>query len=252
MIEKNELIFGVRAVIEAVQAGKDIDKILVKRDIQSDLSKELFAALKGTQIPVQRVPVERINKITRKNHQGVVAFVSAITYQKTEDLVPFLFEQGKNPFFVMLDGVTDVRNFGAIARTCECAGVDAVIIPSHNSVSVNADAIKTSAGALHSLPVCKETSINQTIRYLQQSGVKVYAASEKSADIYTHVCYDGPTAIVMGAEDTGVSAENLRICDGMIKIPQFGTIGSLNVSVAAGILIYKAIEQRGFAENEKQ
>ena len=123
MIDKSEMIFGVRAVIEAIQAGKKIDKILVKKDIQSELSKELFAALKGTLIPVQRVPVERINRITRKNHQGVVAFISSVTYQKTEDLVPFLFEEGKNPIFVMLDGITDVRNFGAIARTCECAAV---------------------------------------------------------------------------------------------------------------------------------
>ena len=177
MTDKSEMIFGVRAVIEAVQAGKDIDKILVKKDIQSDLSKELFAALKGTLIPVQRVPVERINRFTRKNHQGVIAFVSAVTYQKTEDLVPFLFEEGKNPLFVMLDGITDVRNFGAIARTCECAAVDAVIIPAKNSVTVNADAIKTSAGALHVLPVCKEKSITEAIRFLQASGVKVYAAS---------------------------------------------------------------------------
>ena len=137
------MIFGVRAVIEAIQAGKEIDKILVKKDIQSDLSKELFTALKGLFIPVQRVPVERINRITKKNHQGVVAFISAITYQKTEDLVPTLFEEGRTPFFVMLDGITDVRNFGAIARTCECAGVDAIIIPSKGSVSVNADAVKS-------------------------------------------------------------------------------------------------------------
>ena len=164
-MEKNEMIFGVRAVIEAIQAGKEIDKIIIKRDIQSDLSKELFAALKGTLIPVQRVPVERINRITRKNHQGVVAYLSSITYQKTEDLVPFLFEQGKNPLLIMLDGITDVRNFGAIARTCECAGVDAVIIPSKNSVSVNADAIKTSAGALHTLPVCREQNLTQTIKF---------------------------------------------------------------------------------------
>ena len=185
MTDKSEMIFGVRAVIEAIQAGKEIDKILVKKDIQSDLSKELFAALKGLLIPVQRVPVERINRITRKNHQGVVAFISSVTYQKTEDLVPFLFEQRKNPFFVMLDGITDVRNFGAIARTCECAGVDTIVIPAKGSVSVNADAIKTSAGALHVLPVCKEKSINQAIRFLQQSGVKVFAASEKAAENYT-------------------------------------------------------------------
>ena len=142
MIEKNEMIFGVRAVIEALDAGKEIDKILIKRDMQSDLSRELFAALRGRMIPVQRVPVERIDRITRKNHQGVVAFVSPITYQLTEDIVPFLFEQGKSPLLLMLDGITDVRNFGAIARTCECAGVDAIIIPAKNSVTVNADAVK--------------------------------------------------------------------------------------------------------------
>ena len=244
MTDKSEMIFGVRAVIEAIQAGKDIDKILVKKDIQSDLSKELFAALKGTLIPVQRVPVERINRFTRKNHQGVIAFVSAVTYQKTEDLVPFLFEEGKNPLFVMLDGITDVRNFGAIARTCECAAVDAVIIPAKNSVTVNADAIKTSAGALHVLPVCKEKSITEAIRFLQASGVKVYAASEKAFENYTAIKYDGPVAIVMGAEDTGVSMDNLRICDSMVKIPQFGTIGSLNVSVASSILVYEVVRQR--------
>ena len=169
MIEKNEMIFGVRAVIEAIQAGKEIDKVLVKKDIQSDLSKELFAVLKETFIPVQRVPVERINRITKKNHQGVVAFISPITYQRTEDIVPFLFEQGKNPLLIMLDGLTDVRNFGAIARTCECAGVDAIIIPSKNSVSVNADAIKTSAGALHTIPVCRENNLTNTIKFLKDS-----------------------------------------------------------------------------------
>ena len=233
MLDKSEMIFGVRAVIEAIQAGKEIDKILVKKDIQSDLSKELFAALKGLLIPVQRVPVERINRITRKNHQGVVAFISSVTYQKTEDLVPFLFEQGKNPFFVMLDGVTDVRNFGAIARTCECAAVDAVIIPARGSASVNADAVKTSAGALHTLPV-----------YLKDSGFRIVAATEKGDYDYTKADYTGPLCIIMGAEDTGVSYDNLALCDEWVKIPMLGTIESLNVSVAAGILIYEAVKQR--------
>ena len=137
-----------------------------------------------------------------------------------------------------------MRNFGAIARTCECAGVDAIVIPSKGSVSVNADAIKTSAGALHILPVCKVKSIHEAIRFMQQSGIKVYAASEKAAENYTEINYEGPTAIVMGAEDTGVSSDNLRICDAMVKIPQFGTIGSLNVSVASSILIYEVVRQR--------
>jgi 23S rRNA (guanosine2251-2'-O)-methyltransferase len=248
MVEKSEMIFGVRAVIEAIEAGKEIDKILVKKDIQSELSKELFAALKGKLIPVQRVPVERINRITRKNHQGVVAFISAITYQRVEDVVPFLFEQGKNPLLVMLDGLTDVRNFGAIARTCECAGVDAVIIPAKNSVSVNADAMKTSAGALHTLPVCREQNLTPAIRFLKDSGFKIVAATEKGDYDYTKANYADPVCIIMGAEDTGVPYEHLSLCDEWIKIPMRGKIESLNVSVAAGVLIYEAVKQRGFGE----
>ena len=197
MIEKNEMIFGVRAVIEALDAGKEIDKILIKRDMQSDLSRELFAALRGRMISVQRVPVERIDRITRKNHQGVVAFVSPITYQLTEDIVPFLFEQGKSPLLLMLDGITDVRNFGAIARTCECAGVDAIIIPAKNSVTVNADAVKTSAGALMTLPVCKEQSLTATIKFLKDSGFRILAATEKGDYDYSKANYTDPTCIIM-------------------------------------------------------
>ena len=234
MVDNSEMIFGVRAVIEAIQAGKEIDKILVKKDIQSDLSKELFAVLKGTLIPVQRVPVERINRVTRKNHQGVIAFISSVTYQKTEDLVPFLFEQGKNPLFVMLDGITDVRNFA----------VDAVIIPARNSVSVNADAMKTSAGALHTLPVCREHSLKETLQFLKNSGFHIVAATEKGDYDYTKADYTGPMCIIMGAEDKGVSYDNLALCDEWVKIPMLGTIESLNVSVAAGILIYEAVKQR--------
>lgn len=248
-MEKSEMIFGVRAVIEAVQAGKEIDKILVKKDIQSDLSKELFSALKGTLIPVQRVPVEKIDRITRKNHQGVVAFISTITYQHTEDLVPFLFEQGKTPLLVMLDGITDVRNFGAIARTCECAGVDALIIPARNSVSVNADAVKTSAGALLTLPVCREQSLTSTLKYLKESGFKIIAATEKGDYNYTEANYTDPVCIIMGAEDTGIPYDHLALCDEWVKIPIAGKIESLNVSVAAGILIYETIRQRGFRQS---
>ena len=243
-MKENEIVFGIRAVIEAVQAEKEIDKILVRRELQSELSKELFSVLKGKDIQVQRVPAERLDRITRKNHQGVIAFIPAISYQKLEQVIPFVYEQGKDPFIVLLDGITDVRNFGAIARTCECAGVDAIVIPERGSVTVNADAMKTSAGALHVLPVCKEKSISQAIRFLQESGVKVVVATEKATDNYTDVVYDGPVAIVMGSEDTGVSVENLRISDQLVKIPQFGTIGSLNVSVAASVMVYEVVRQR--------
>lgn len=244
MVDKSEMIFGVRAVIEAVQAGQEIDRVLVKNDIRSDLSKELFAVLKGKSIPVQRVPIERINRITHKNHQGVVAFISSITYQKAEELVPFLFGQGKNPLFVMLDGITDVRNFGAIARTCECAAVDAVIIPARNSVSVNADSMKTSAGALHILPVCREQGLKETLQFLRNNGFHVVAATEKGDYDYTQADYTGPVCILMGAEDKGIAYDNLALCDEWVKIPMLGTIESLNVSVAAGILVYEAVKQR--------
>ena len=243
-MKENEIVFGIHAVIEAIQAEKEIDKILIKREMQSDLSKELFDALRGKDIVVQRVPAERLDRVTRKNHQGVIAFIPAVTYQKLDQIVPFVYEQGKNPFIVLLDGITDVRNFGAIARSCECAGVDAIVIPERGSVTVNADAIKTSAGALHVLPVCKEKSITQSIRYLQECGFKVVVASEKASENFTDVTYEGPIAIVMGAEDVGVSNENLRIADLMVKIPQFGTIGSLNVSVAASVMIYEVVRQR--------
>lgn len=243
-MKEKEMIFGIRAIIEAVEAGKEVDKVIVKRELQGDLFKELSAVLSAHNIPIQKVPLERINRFTRKNHQGVIAFLSAITYEKVEDIVPFLYEQGKNPFLVLLDGLTDVRNFGAIARTCEVAGVDAIIIPSRGSVTVNADAVKTSAGALMKIPVCKEENLTRTIQFLKDSGIKVVAATEHASDFYTQTNYDGPVALVLGSEDTGVSNDNIRICDNLVKIPQFGTIESLNVSVAAGVLIYEVIRQR--------
>ena len=244
-MKENEMIFGIRAIIEAIESDKEIDKIILKKDLQSELSHELFEVLRSHPlIQVQRVPLERINKYTRKNHQGAIAFISSTHYQRVEDLVQNIFEEGKDPFFIILDGVTDVRNFGAIARTCECAGVDAIVIPFRGSVSVGADAIKTSAGALHTLPVCKEKNLVQTVKYLKASGVRVVAATEKGDKVYTDTNLTGPMAIVMGAEDTGVSPEIIRLCDDLVKIPINGKISSLNVSVAAGVMIYESIRQR--------
>ncbi|HXL00103.1 MAG TPA: 23S rRNA (guanosine(2251)-2'-O)-methyltransferase RlmB [Dysgonamonadaceae bacterium] len=243
-MKEKEMIFGIRAVIEAAEAGKDIDKVLVKRGLQGNLFKELQQVLRTHEIPLQKVPVERLNRITQKNHQGVIAYMSPITYQRLDQLVPLLYEKGRNPFILVLDGITDVRNFGAIARTCEVAGVDAIVIPARGSVSVNADAIKTSAGALLRIPVCREKNLKEAIVFLKNSGIKVVVADEKAEKDYTESDFLLPTAIVMGSEDKGVSTEILRICDEWIGIPQFGTIGSLNVSVAAGILIYEVIRQR--------
>ncbi|NLX66148.1 MAG: 23S rRNA (guanosine(2251)-2'-O)-methyltransferase RlmB [Bacteroidales bacterium] len=244
-MKEKEMIFGIRAVIEAVEAGKDIDKVMVKRELSGDLFQEMQELLRRYEIPMQKVPLERIERITRKNHQGVIAFTAAVTYQKLENIVPLLYEEGKIPFLLLLDGVTDVRNFGAIARTCEVAGVDAIVIPERGSVSVNGDAIKTSAGALHSIPVCREKNLKEAILFLKNSGVKVVAATEKAASFYTRTDLSVPVAIVMGSEDMGVAPEHLRICDELVRIPQSGTIQSLNVSVAAGVLIYEVVRQRG-------
>lgn len=243
-MKNKEIIFGIRAVIEAIEAGKDIDKVMVKRELSGELFTELLGLLRLHEIPMQRVPVERIDRVTRKNHQGVVAFTSEVTYQKLEHIVPLLYEEGKNPFIVLLDGITDVRNFGAIARTCEVAGVDAIVIPAKGSVTVNSDAIKTSAGALHTIPVCRERSLKEAIVFLRNSGIKVVAATEKAAELYTDSDMSVPVAILMGSEDVGVDSAHLRVSDELVKLPQFGKIQSLNVSVAAGVMIYEVLRQR--------
>lgn len=243
-MQPTDYIFGLRAIIEAIQAGKEIDKIFLKKDLSGPLATELIELARENRIVMQRVPIEKLNRITRKNHQGAIAMMSAISYHSLGNLVPQLFEEGIMPFVVVLDGITDVRNFGAIARTCECAGVNAIIIPSHGSVSVGGDAVKTSAGALLHLPVCREQSTLSAVRFLKDSGFNVVAVSEKAEISYTSGDYTTPTALVLGAEDTGISPEVIRQCNTFVSIPMFGNIESLNVSVAAGVLIYEVVRQR--------
>lgn len=244
MIDKSQVVFGIRAVIEAIESGKQVDKVLMKKDLGGELARELLSVTREYNVPVQRVPVERINKVTRKNHQGVIAFMAAVDYYHVDDIVPALYDEGINPLVVVLDGVTDVRNFGAIARTCECAGVNCIVIPERNSVSVNADAVKTSAGALNYLPVCRERNLVKAVQYLRDSGFKVMGASEKTDLNYTKADFTGPVTIVLGAEDTGISTDVLKLCDTLVAIPEFGQINSLNVSVAGGIMIYEVVRQR--------
>lgn len=243
-MEQSDYIFGLRAIIEAIEAGREIDKIFVKKDLQGDLARELHKTAHAHRIVVQPVPVEKLNRITRKNHQGAIALMSAIEYAPLGMLVPQLYEEGILPFVVVLDGITDVRNFGAIARTCECAGVNAIVIPRRGSVSVGADAVKTSAGALHHIAVCRENTTLSAVRFLNDNGFNVVAVSEKADINYTMADFTAPTALVMGAEDTGISPEVLRECTTFVSIPMFGNIGSLNVSVAAGVVIYEVVRQR--------
>jgi 23S rRNA (guanosine2251-2'-O)-methyltransferase len=236
-------IFGIRSVIEAIKSGKEIDRILIKKGLQGDIFAELSGLIKEFNIPTQFVPIEKIDKVTRKNHQGIVAFLSEITYSNIEEIVPKLFEDGKVPFILILDGITDVRNFGAICRTAECAGIDAVIIPSKGAAQINADAVKTSAGALNYLPVCRVNSLHSTIKFLKNSGIRIIAATEKAQELYYKSNFNDPIAIVLGSEEFGVSPDVLKISDYLVKIPVFGKISSLNVSVAASIIIYEAVKQ---------
>lgn len=250
-MDVTDYIFGLRPVIEAITAGKEIDKIFIRKDLQGELAAELNEALRGRRdIVVQRVPVERINRITRKNHQGVVAMLSAVSYVRLDNLVPQLYEEGRLPFLVALDGVTDVRNFGAIARTAECVGADALVIPQRGSVSVGGDAVKTSAGALNYLPVCRERNLAGALRFLKSAGYETVAVSEKADFNYTKGDYTKPIVLVMGAEDVGISPEVMAECNVRVSLPMFGHIGSLNVSVAAGVMMYEVVSQRLEADLE--
>ncbi|MFC2137169.1 23S rRNA (guanosine(2251)-2'-O)-methyltransferase RlmB [Bacteroidota bacterium] len=244
MKKTENLIYGIRAVIEAINSGKNLDKLFIKKGLQGELIQELYAVIKLHQIHYQHVPIEKINKITRKNHQGVVGYLSLIDYYSLENTIISLFESGKNPFILILDQISDVRNFGAICRVAECAGVDAIIIPEIGSAQINSDALKTSAGALNYIKICKSKNLENSIKYLKNSGLKIFAATEKASDLYYNQNYSDPCAIIFGSEDLGISNRVLQLADEMVKIPILGNINSLNVSSAVSIIIYEAVKQR--------
>lgn len=243
-MDTQQMIFGLRAIIEAIQEGKEIDKVFIQKGLRGELYLELFALIKARDIPYSLVPIEKVNRFTRKNHQGVVAFTTSIEYQKIENLIPLLYEQGKVPFILVLDRITDVRNFGALARTAECAGVDAILIPARGGAAINADAIKTSAGALHKIPVCRAKYLQDDLRFLKESGLKIVGVSEKAQNAYFQQNYSGPIALMLGSEEDGISEAYLPLLNDFVKIPMLGTIESLNVSVAGGILMFEASKQR--------
>lgn len=242
--EVNQMIFGIRAIIEAINSGKDIESLFLQRGLSGDLMSELKAALRGHDIPSSLVPVDKLNRITAKNHQGAIAFISPITYQKIENIIPDVYERGEVPLILILDGVTDVRNFGAIARTAECTGVHAIVIPKKGAAQINPDAVKTSAGALYKIPICRHDSLLQTMRFLKDSGLQIVSCTEKTDDLIYKPDYTAPTAIIMGSEDEGITFDLIRNSDYLTKIPMSGEIASLNVSVSAGVILYEAVRQR--------
>jgi 23S rRNA (guanosine2251-2'-O)-methyltransferase len=245
-MKDSNLVYGMRPVIEAIAAGKVIDRIIMQQGLKGELVPELRKAISELDIPYQYAPVEKLNRLVRGNHQGIVCFLSPIEFQPIENLLLSVYEKGKTPLFVILDKITDVRNMGAIARTAACAGAHGLIIPDKGGAPISADAMKTSAGALSILPVHRSSNLKDTIDYLKESGLRIVAASEKGNKNYYETDFTGPLAIIMGSEEDGVSGEYLRRCDDVVKIPMRGTIESLNVSVAAGILLFEIVKQQTF------
>jgi len=238
-----DLTFGIRSVIEAIKQGKTINKILLQKGLSGELIKELLALVHKENIVVQKVPVQKLNHMVKKNHQGVIAMISPVAYHQIDWLVQQVYEKGEDPFILILDRVKDVRNFGAIARTAECFGVHAIVIPSKDSALVTNDAIKTSAGALFKIPVCKVTSLNAALDFLKGCGLKIFACTEKSVTFINKVESPGPKALIMGSEQDGVDSNLIKASDVNFKIPMTGSIASLNVSVACGIAIHKLISK---------
>lgn len=243
-MEKENLIFGIRAIIEAINAEKEVDKVFIQKDAQSDLMQDLMKTMKKNNINFSYVPAEKLNRLTSNNHQGAVATIAPISFVSLETLVEGVIESGKKPLFLILDQLSDARNFGAIIRTAECTGVDGIIVQKQGSAPVNGDTVKTSAGAVFNVPICKVDHIKDAIFYLQGSGIKTVAATEKTDQNIYDIDFNEPVAIIMGSEDRGVNPSVLKIVDEKAKLPMFGSIGSLNVSVACGAFLYETIRQR--------
>lgn len=239
-----DFIFGMHPIIEAMRNGNEMEKILIAQGTRSPQISEIIGLAKELQYPVQFVPVEKLNRVTRKNHQGVLAFVSPVSYQLIEQVIPMIYDEGRTPFILILDRITDVRNFGAICRSAEASGVDAVVVPSRGAAMVNADAMKTSAGALSKINLCRVDNIKITIDFLKESGLKIAAVSEKTEQNAWENDLTGPIALILGSEEDGISEAYLKKVDVHVKFPMVGTVESLNVSVAAGIACFEILRQR--------
>jgi len=244
MAKNKNLIYGRHPILETINAGGSVDKIFLQKNISKDFDGEIRQACKKFGIPMQYVPKEKLNRLCGQNHQGIVAMLSMVEYKNLEDLIPYIYEQSGIPLFLILDGITDVRNFGAIARSAELCGVQAIIIPQKGGAAINEDAIKTSAGALSKIAVCRETSLHKAIDKLKLNGITILGASLDANTALYKADLLGPTAIVLGSEGRGISPELLKMLDSSFLIPQVGTTDSFNVSVAAGITLYEVLRQR--------
>lgn len=243
-MKETSYIFGIHPVVEALKQEENIDKVFLIKDLKPELKKDILHYATKRNIPVQYVPLEKLRRLVNGAHQGVVASVAPISFHELEHLVPWWFENGVEPTLIVLDEITDVRNFGAITRTADGAGLSGVVIPWKNSAQINAQTVKASAGALYSVPICRSKNLEQTIKYLKNSGFRIISCTEKAVTSYTEENYKGPTAIILGSEEYGISGSLLQISDSLVKIPMKGTVGSLNVSVASAIIMYEMLRQR--------
>jgi len=242
--DKKALIFGRHPVVDAIKSGTQFDKLVIQKGTRGEFEKEIRHLAKQFNIPLQYVPKERMARMTSGNHQGILGFVSLISYYKIEDLLPTIYEKSETPLILILDGVTDVRNFGAIARSAEVCGAHAIVIPQKGAAQINADALKTSAGALTKIPVCRENSLINAIDYLQLSGIQVIASDLQGKKMLPKMDLTVPIGLVIGSEQEGVSPAVLKKVNERFIIPQKGTTDSFNVSVATGIMLYEAVRQR--------
>ena len=234
-MKNKEAIFGIRPIIEVIKSGKTIDKLFIQKGLHNESFTILWKLVRENRINYKHVPVEKMNRLTKKNHQGVFAFISPIDFYNIEDVIPNLYEEGKSPLILILDRITDVRNFGAIARTAECSNVDCIIVPEQNSAAINSDAMKTSSGALNNIKICRTWNLKMTLQMLKDSGIQIVSCTEKTNNKIYSVNYQIPTAIILGSEENGISSEFLKFSDEKVKIPILGNIESLNVSVACGV-----------------
>ena len=239
-----DYIYGIHPVIEAVNSGKVIERLYVQQDLRNPQIKELLSITKQMDIPVILVPGAKLNRITRKNHQGVICYLSPVEYHDLKNVVQSAFESGEDPLVVMLDRVTDVRNFGSICRTAECMGAHAVLVPQRGGAMVNSDAIKASSGAINRMPICREHNLKNSLSYLKDSGLTIISCTEKSSKNSFDIDLTGPLVLIMGSEQDGVSQEYIKLSEHSLKIPMEGDIASLNVSVATGMFLYEIQRQR--------
>jgi len=243
-MQKETTIYGIRAVIEAIKSGENIDKIFIQKGLRGELSSELETQVKANRLNASYVPAQKLDRLSKNNHQGVVAQISPIEFQDLDKLITQVIDSKNTPIFLLLDQISDVRNFGAIIRTAECTGVSGIIIQKKGGAPVNGDTIKTSAGALFKIPICKVDHIKDAIFHMQASDIKVIAATEKSKKTVYDVSFKEPCAIVMGSEGKGINPSVLKLANEKVKLPILGEIASLNVSVACGAFLYEAVRQR--------